>query len=95
MRGRLLCLNPRLIRAGLRSSLLATLPLSILYNNNYYYIIYCIPYLILALPNRFAHTPPPLSLILLFPEPTVVQVLFKGSSVVLLLLLTPTTLFSP
>ena len=75
--------------------MLATLPLSILYNNNYYYIIYCIPYLILALPNRFAHTPPPLSLILLFPDPTVVQVLFKDSSVVLLLLLRLTTLFSP
>jgi len=39
-------------------------------------------------------TPPPLSL-LLFPEPTVVQVLFKDSSVVLLLRLTLTTLFSP
>ena len=39
-------------------------------------------------------TPPPLSL-LLFPEPTVVQILFKDSSVVLLLLLTQTTLFSP
>ena len=33
--------------------------------------------------------------LLLFPEPTVVQVLFKDSSVVLLLLLTLTTLFSP
>ena len=42
----------------------------------------------------FSITPPPLSL-LLFPEPTVVQVLFKDSSVVLLLLLTLTTLFSP
>ena len=43
----------------------------------------------------FSITPPPLSL-LLFPEPnTVVQVLFKYSSVVLLLLLTLTTLFSP
>ena len=34
-------------------------------------------------------TPPPLSL-LLFPEPTVVQVLFEDSSVVLMLLLTLT-----
>ena len=43
----------------------------------------------------FSITPPPLSL-LLFPEPnTVVQVLFKYSSVVLLLLLTLTRLFSP
>ena len=43
----------------------------------------------------FSITPPPLSL-LLFPEPnTVVQVLFTDSSVVLLLLLTLTTLFSP
>ena len=50
-------------------------------------------------------TPPPLSLmlfpeptvvLLLFPEPTVViQVVFKDSSVVLLLLLTLKTLFSP
>ena len=39
-------------------------------------------------------TPPPLSL-LLFPEPAVVQVLFKDSCVVLLLLLTLTTRFSP
>jgi len=37
----------------------------------------------------------PASSLLLFPEPTVVQVLFKVSSVVLLLLLTLTTLFSP
>jgi len=42
----------------------------------------------------FSITPPPLSL-LLFPAPTVVPVLFKDSGVVLLLLLTLTTLFSP
>ena len=46
----------------------------------------------------FSITPPPLSL-LLFPEPTVVQVLFNDSSVVLLLLFlltpSPTTLSNP
>jgi len=47
----------------------------------------------LRLENFFAFfsiTPPPLSL-LLFPEPTVFQVLFKDSSVVLLLLLSVNT----
>ena len=44
--------------------------------------------------HRFAHAPA--SLPLVFPELTVVQVLFKDSSVVLLLLLlTLTKLFSP